>query len=229
MLLVNPEMYRTSTTSIDKKLSDLDQEISSVLNSNLPDDMKAKYYQNALRSHKFYENPKVKVVDSDVEILKNVLPEQKVRAKELLNKLKPFLTWNDDGEIIANGQVIQYSNIAHLISDLLTPKRRQPTNVPEGWDYFEKSLKDADIPSHLILNEDRWRRLAQDHITKRKKKGKKTPQLQQVLQTPRTAIDRELSPFRMQEESQSRRFTNRRISKRKNKGQTPKRFVWLKN
>lgn len=172
MMLVNPEMSRAMPTATEKKLSELDKEITGILNSNLPDDIKAKHYMNALKSHKFFETPQVKTVNPDVEILKNIPLDQKVRAKDLLSRIKPFLTWNEEGEIIANGAVVPYSNISSLILDLLTEKQLLPAKEPIGWEDYEGALKAARIPEHLILNEDRRRRLTAKRTSKRKTKGK---------------------------------------------------------
>src|SRR5215470_3907018 len=101
MVLVNPEMYKQSIT--EKKLNSLDQDLGEILNSSLPDDEKAKRYVATLKTHKILSATRPKLIDAEKEMLSSVKPpNQKLRAKELLELIKPYLLWNDDGEILVN-------------------------------------------------------------------------------------------------------------------------------
>jgi hypothetical protein len=55
MILIDPVMYKP--TLGDKKLCLLDQEISDVLNSDLPDDEKAKRYLITLKGYRYLNIP----------------------------------------------------------------------------------------------------------------------------------------------------------------------------
>lgn len=175
LLLVNPDsasMYKP--TVVEKKLSALDQDISDILHSSMADDEKAKRYVSTLKTHKFLSAPKLKPVDAEAEILQSVdPPEEKMRAKELLSMIKPYLTWNDDGEIVVNDKVVPLSNIGNLLSNLMTSTVKKP----EGWEAMADALSAVKIPRKLIRNPKRWSDLLkrQTSPSSISSKGKKKP------------------------------------------------------
>ena len=68
MILVDPQFYRPSMT--EKALNGLDGQISSILSSDLPDDVKAKRYAEAVRRYgnikeTIIEPAETKKVDGD--------------------------------------------------------------------------------------------------------------------------------------------------------------------
>ena len=76
---------------MDNKLGEIDDEISEILKSTEPDDVKVKKYLSALKTHKTYITPKPLHIDPDSEILNKIRAPHRIRAKEILGKLKPYL------------------------------------------------------------------------------------------------------------------------------------------
>lgn len=158
MLLVNPDTVKQTDVTrsiVEKKLSNLDKDMNDILNSDLAEDEKAKRYTNILRSYKCFIKPKPKHVDPDSEILKHVHNSQKVRAKELLTLLKPYLAWNEDGEIIVGDRVVPFSNLTYLINELMKPTDKRYDSVA-GWEELKDTINMANIPHYLIPNKRRW-------------------------------------------------------------------------
>ena len=157
MMLVNPSAYKhTSQAFVENKLGEIDGELSEILKSTEPDDVKVKKYLSALKTHKTYITPKARYIDPDSEILNEIPAPNRTRAKELLGKLKPYLRWNDDREIIVNEKVVPLSNIGQLLNEMVTPDK--PIE-PVGWEEFSDVLKRTSLPEDLIINESRKKRV----------------------------------------------------------------------
>lgn len=157
MVLINPEqasLYKPSVA--EKKLSTLDHDINQILNSDLPDDEKAKRYTATLKTHRLLSMPSAKRIDAEAEILSSIEPvEEQTRARELLKMIKPYLSWNDDGEIVVNDRVVPFSNVTNLLSNLMSARSRKP----EGWSELADILSTAKVPRQLIRNQKRWTEL----------------------------------------------------------------------
>jgi len=109
-------------------------------------------YISTLKIHKLFSVQRAKQPDPESEILDTVVPpEEKPRARELLKLIKPYLSWNEDGEIVANSRVVPFSNISDLLSNLMSSS----TKKPEGWDEVADILSAARVPRHLIRNKRR--------------------------------------------------------------------------
>ena len=104
LLLVDPSR-RTAT---ENKLSKLDSEISTVLNGNMPDDEKAKLHMEALKDYRFYEMPKPIRTDPEEEIIKKLPPIIQPHAKQLLERIHPFVSWNDNGKLVHKQLTVPY-------------------------------------------------------------------------------------------------------------------------
>jgi hypothetical protein len=152
MILVDPvrasQLYRP--TICDKKLSNLDENITKILRSNLPADEKAKRYASSLKQLKYYDKPVVAKTDPDNDILGSVQPLLRRKAKRLLKRVKPHVTLRDDGEIVHNANLIPHSDISELLNDTLTKRSEE---IPVGWVEFADVLKRARTPRSLIVNE----------------------------------------------------------------------------
>lgn len=163
------DIYRPSI--VDKQLSTLDNEISNVLNSSLPDDEKAKQYMVTLRNYRVFDPKPIKVDETEQEILRSVPKELKPKARKLLKQIKPHVRWSDKGEIASEKELIPDSNMGELLTTALelgSFKKR-----PTGFDTFANVLKRADTPHELIHNESLW---AQVNSKPRKKRRTTTPQ-----------------------------------------------------
>lgn len=159
-------MYRP--TIIDKQLSKLDNDIAQTLNSDLPDDEKAKRYEMILRGYRYYEHKvsqqkttqQIEKENEDDQILESTPSHLRPKAKQLLKRIKGHTKWTDDGEIQTDDlrDIVPHSNIGELVAtavDRSKIKKKHPT----GFSHFAAALKRADMPKELIPNDDVWNRM----------------------------------------------------------------------
>jgi len=106
-------------TISDKKLSAVDQDISEILNSDMPDDVKVKHYLARLKDYRYAE-PQVKKPDETESILKSIQPELRIKAKRLLQHIKPHIRWGEDGELVHDSEVVPDTSIAELLEGAST-------------------------------------------------------------------------------------------------------------
>ena len=148
-VLVDPLMHRP--TLPEKSLNELDRVIKSTLESQLPDDEKAKLYVSALKRFRAYEDstkPPPPKIDLETELVKALPPHQQYKAVKLLRILKsnPDVDWNEKGELIYRQTKIPKSHISDLFGDALAAKR--PVDGPIGWEAFDEGL--VDVPETLV-------------------------------------------------------------------------------
>jgi hypothetical protein len=180
LLLVDPSRAIDRPTMSLKKLGSLDSEISDILNDEMPDDVKAKHYLKALHGYRYANQPaapqSVRLNDDDDAILNTVQPESRIKAKRLLKHIKPTVRWSDDGELVADSELIPDSNIAELLGEA---SKKDSTDQPIGWVEFADALKETDTPDHFITNE----RLARYLRSKRRyrKRPKASPSTPKVI------------------------------------------------
>jgi hypothetical protein len=149
-VLVDPQMYRPSLP--EKSLSVLDHEIRTTLNSDLPDDQKAKLYSATLKKFKSYDNstkppePKPSV---ETELTDSLPPILQYKAKKLLRLIKdnPDIDWTDKGELIYKQSLIPKSHVSDLFGDALAVKRS--ADGPIGWEEFDDVLDSSNVPHSL--------------------------------------------------------------------------------
>jgi hypothetical protein len=169
LMLVDPKLYRPSMR--EKSLSALDNDIDSTLQSDLPDDEKAKRYSASLKRFKAYEELKTEktpVIDElESGVLQSVPSNQAYKAKRLIQHIKrePDLDWTKEGELIYKQTKIPNSNIVDLMSDTLKTKS---TDLPIGWEEFARGLGKA--PQDLIANTERRKYIRDPATPKRKQK-----------------------------------------------------------
>jgi hypothetical protein len=146
-VLVDPQMYRPSMP--EKSLSSLDHEIQSTLNSQLPDDEKAKLYVSALKRFKAYDKkPPPSKINIETELNDGLPPNQQYKAKKLLRLIKdnPDIDWSDKGELIYKQTKISKSHVADLFGDVLSTQR--PVEGPVGWEAFDEGI--SEVPTALV-------------------------------------------------------------------------------
>jgi hypothetical protein len=159
LLLVDPsratQLYRP--TIKDRKLSQLDENITNILDSHEPEDQKVKRYLTALKQFRYYESPPPVKSEVDEKILDAVAPPQvRTKAKRLLKRIKPQLRLSDDLELVHDKELIENSDISELLSDALT---KTASNNPKGWREFADTLKRSRVPRELVTNDKLWRHL----------------------------------------------------------------------
>jgi len=152
-VLVDPAMYRPSaaaaTPVIAAVSSSLDKEIQQTLDSQLPDDEKAKLYVSTLRRYKAYnQKPAPPKLNLETELSGSLPPSQQHKAKKLLRILKenPDIDWTDKGELIYKQSVVPKSHVTDLFADALSAKRS--IDGPIGWETFDEGL--TAVPQTLV-------------------------------------------------------------------------------
>jgi hypothetical protein len=142
-------LYRP--TPIDRKLSSLDADVSSILNSDLPDDEKAKHYLLALRRYRHFEAAPSEKPDPVKDILTSVKPDLQIKAKRLLKQIKPHIRWSEEGELVTDeNELVPDSSLAELLNEASSKESKDDVI---GLQEFAKTLKRSDTPKHLIWNE----------------------------------------------------------------------------
>ena len=170
MMLVDPRFARPSMR--DKSLSAMDTEIANTLDSDAPDDVKAKHYIMTLKRYKFHEEipkPTVKPIEKlESTVLQSVSQKQQYKAKRAMDLLKrnSEVDFNDQGELIYRQSKVPGSNIVDLIEDLT---RTTSTEAPVGWEALAQSLNKA--PCEIVSNTRSWNYL-RDSAPRRKTKSK---------------------------------------------------------
>jgi hypothetical protein len=157
MMIIDPEHYGR-TRMIDKKMSGLDHEISVVLNSELPDDIKVKHYMAALREYRALETfperqqrreAALQQMTTTEDVLKTVNPESRIKAERILKNIQPNLRWSDKGELIHDNALVPDSHIGELLNEASIAGSKEN---PIGFEEFVDTIKDSNIPNQFIDN-----------------------------------------------------------------------------
>jgi hypothetical protein len=155
MVLIDPAMLvGLKPTVNDKKQCTLDQQMSDVFNSDMPDDEKAKHYMMTLKSYRYAEHPPKVLPDVQQKILNAVKPDLRIKATRLLKHIEPHMRWSDDGQLVHNSALVSESNVAELLT---AASVKNSTEDPIGWEAFAEDIKRAD-PPHSFITNDRLRR-----------------------------------------------------------------------
>ena len=89
-------------------------------------------------------------IDYDLVFSKN----QKKSARIIAEKAADVFSWNKKGELIDEGQVLDKTNILHIIGFLLnTLHTWKPEDVPEKLEYFLSKLRTTNLPANKIRNQ----------------------------------------------------------------------------
>jgi hypothetical protein len=172
MVLVPQELVEKFDRS---KLRDMDQQMHEILyNATLPDGDKWKLYTDILQKHLLQVQEANKPVS--IPIIQNVeehkLPVltlndrnsvydvntrlEETLGRQLLVKAKALLTilsrtaelsWNDQGEVVIQNEVLPHSNIAELISNSV--KSKQDVR-PLGWERFVETVTQIGVPAEFL-------------------------------------------------------------------------------
>ena len=95
------------------------------------------------------ERVSTRIIDSMSNTFKN-------KARLIIQHMKdnPDLAFNERGEFIWKGNIIEKSNMIDLINDIL--RKRKSVASPRGWQEFASALRNTNIPRELVGNIDRW-------------------------------------------------------------------------
>ena len=161
----NRDFAVPATTNADKHVTQFDHDMKSVLDSNEPDDVKAKLYTQALNKFKTLSQPPPTLnigsyadVVTDEEILDSVPTTLRHKARRLLRFVRETtgLNWNDRGELIYKQTVVPNSNIIELVNDVL---RQRSSDRAIGWKEFASGLaaSNVKISRDLVTNGESWK------------------------------------------------------------------------
>ncbi len=78
----------------------------------------------------------------------------------LIQNSKGVLDWNQQGELVRDGEVIPGSHISDLVYDVLQYNKGVGFE-PRGWEMFLQGLAKLNVPERLISNSNRRRTLQQ--------------------------------------------------------------------
>ena len=165
---------------IDMTLNGLQQTLKDILQRpDLPDDQKAALHNHYLQQYltmrrkqtQVYARPtEVKISELPPDILKNVVnPKVDILQREIVEsapkKLQkqarllmqrirddPSVGWNEQAELVVDGNTVSGSNIVDLIGDMM---RKRKDVTPVGWEIFASKLQEMNVPRELIRNSDR--------------------------------------------------------------------------
>lgn len=188
-----PEESLSKHTPSPKQLSELDKEMSSVLNSSMNEYEKVQRYYEILQKKMNLENfnlpwtstvekqeereqqhqhsdkkPTIKEEDYSSIILNSVPTSFKRQAGTLLQLMgnRPdIIKWNDRGELFHRGQSLPNSNIADLFNLIFT--NRKSVDVIGKTDFL-KALKELNIPRYYIKNKNVMLPIKQEILTENK-------------------------------------------------------------
>ena len=173
MGVIQPE-----SLTIDMTISELDKGLQQILEKqDVPPDVKVKLYSNYLNQYltmkgkqsSVFRRPMTSTTqphltnntqqvdeseDVEREILQSVPKTMTKQAGLILHRIKqhPELSWNEKGELIVAGHVVNNSNVVDLVNDLL---RKRVNFNPIGWEILSTKLHEANIPQDLVRNPDR--------------------------------------------------------------------------
>lgn len=153
---LNPEVAITQNA-----IQSLDEEMKSILdNSNLQEDQKLKMYSHALQKRirlvSKYIPPAVmepvhRQGPTEKDIVSSVPVRQQGKARRIISAIKQrpdVLAWNEDWQLVYEGQPIDGTNVVDLIHSLL--RERKPTTYPKGWKELREGIKRINIPLTFI-------------------------------------------------------------------------------
>lgn len=152
-------------------VSQLDKEMTSILHSNSPDDVKIKLYMSVLRAHdKAVDapvegvhvlpppNPPTSPPKSDpvaVDLLKNIPKRKKAAANALVVRMQDkHVTSGEHGELVISGRSVADTNVRVLFEYCIRDvKRVEPT----GWTQFIHAVgRDVIMNRMLKPSTQRW-------------------------------------------------------------------------
>ena len=106
-----------------------------------------------------------KILKLEDRLLESVPSTLTKKAKLLLDHIKETtdLTWNERGEIISNGHLVEGSNLQDLVHETVRA-RKLHGDPPKGWKTFSNFLRASNVPLDLIGNKSRWNTVSHDSI-----------------------------------------------------------------
>lgn len=145
-------------------VSELDQQMRTILSKKMPDSEKATLYQQVLQ--KFVKFPEVNevqpatqkpeiVLNDPPDITEDVTKSAPVKHKKVVKDIMLFLknhsdvfSWTPENELVLNGNTLSHTNVKDLISHLIRNKKSKPL----GFDQFQSALGRNNFPESFVKN-----------------------------------------------------------------------------
>jgi len=154
---------------LDKKLSQLDEEMKTVLDrTDLTDFDKARVYSEILDKYldvkrKLQQPQPIPIVEEKADTTANktstvdlsVFPQNyRNRAQNLLTHVRnqAGIDWNQKGEILVNDNAIPGSHVVDLIDNTIRYKKGTRADQLPGHREFVNALRESNVPQALIGN-----------------------------------------------------------------------------
>ncbi|KAK6183384.1 hypothetical protein SNE40_010876 [Patella caerulea] len=150
--------------------------------------------------------------DISQSILESVPIKYRPKAKLLLKHIKEKtpLEWNDNYELVRDGQVIKGTNAYDIVNDLM--RSRKTVSPAPGWSDVVSTLKKTHASREWVGNADRWKTPTRRPQVKGRNTAQSPPQAPQAPQTSRTPLEVRWS--RPRERKRKRLQTSRRATPR---------------
>ena len=161
MILVGPRIFEKLTSARDKVLNNIENEMDTVLNSDMPDDEKAKLYAASAKRHLIINatdketeiQPDVRQPSNTTAVLNDIvtsMPTPHIRRAMKFAKfiLDNQIDINDRGELVHNHKVSENTNITDLINEVVRRRNMNTTGRKE----FVALLNELNCPIEWIGN-----------------------------------------------------------------------------
>ena len=228
MILVDPRIIEKLTSAKDEVLNNIENEMDTVLNSDMPDDEKAKLYAASAKRHII-----INTTDKETEVQPDTC--QSYNTAAVLNdivtsmptphirramKFAKFIkdnqiNFNERGELVHNQNVSENSNATDLINEVLRRKQMNTTGSKE----FATLLNELNCPIELIGNPSYRKYMQSGHGITVNRSKKRSQRGRGVGIEPKKSNKRKLRKSAQSE-------TNSR--KKSNKKNIQPRFKWCK-
>ena len=160
MILVDPRIIEKLTSARDKVLNNIENEMDTVLNSDIPDDKKAKLYAASAKRHLI-----INAADKETEIqpdacqpsnttavLNDIVTSMPTPHIRRAMKFAKFIQdnqidINDRGELVHNHKVSENTNATDLINEAIRRRQMNTTGSKE----FATLLNELNCPYRVGL------------------------------------------------------------------------------
>jgi len=152
--------HQQESRPIVTQVTNLDQELQNVLNSNFPADQKLIHYQQLLHRYIPMKQEQHKPLQINLQqprplpartVLDTVPKNAEKRAKILLNHIEtnPQFAFSEKGELVINGQTVGGSNVVDLVHNTVRDKRKVGPPVVGG-EQFSQLLEETNVPKAVF-------------------------------------------------------------------------------
>ena len=161
MILVDPRIIEKLTSARDKVLNSIENEMDTVLNSDIPDDKKAKLYAASAKRHLIINasdketeiQPDACQPSNTTAVLNDIVTSMPTPHIRRAMKFAKFIQdnkidINDRGELVHNHKVSENTNATDLINEAIRRKQMNTTGSKE----FATLLNELNCPMELIGN-----------------------------------------------------------------------------